>query len=109
MTQEGPSHGEIYAAIATLCREVDEAKARLDAGSERFVEIKQTLDQIAEAVKPIPQMQADIAATKEIVEAWGAIKTFGKFIKWSAGIVVGLAAIGASVIAAIKFAVHIGK
>lgn len=102
MSEERPTHAQIYEALAR----VDE---RLNAGSDRFVEIQKSLEQIAEAVKPIPQMQADIAATKEIVEAWGAIKTFGRFIKWAGGIIAGLAVIGAAILASIKFAIHIGK
>ncbi|MBC2668763.1 hypothetical protein ACFOON_15150 [Novosphingobium piscinae] len=109
MADEKPTHAQIYEALGKLDVRMAQTDERLDAGSNRFVEIKKALDEIAEAVKPIPQMQADIAATKEIVEAWGAIKTFGKFIKWFGGIIVALTAIGASIFAALKFAVHIGK
>ena len=66
---------------------------QLQAGSERFTRIETLLSTVIEKVEPIPTMQADIAAakidiaaTKEIVEAWGAIKTAAKFIKWAGSI-----------------------
>lgn len=102
MSEERPTHAQIYEALAR----VDE---RLNAGSDRFVDIDKKLDDIVEALKPLPKMQEDIAATKEIVEAWGAIKTAGKFITWFAKVMTALAVIGATAVASIKFAIHIGK
>lgn len=109
MTEEKPTHAQIYEALARLDERMAHNDERLAAGSSRFVEIDKKLDDIIEGLKPIPQMQADIAATKEIVEAWGAIKTAGKFITWFAKVMTALAVIGAAAVASIKFAIHIGK
>lgn len=75
---------------------------QLQNGAERFTKLETLLSTVIEKVEPIPQMQADIAeakkdiaATKEIVEAWGAIKTAGKFIKWASGVLAGFLAIAA--------------
>jgi predicted nucleic acid-binding protein len=101
MSLDSPTHLEIYDALAAL-------RGRLDAGSERFVEIDKKLDEIVEALKPLPQMQADIAATKDIVEAWSAIKTIGKFVKWAAGLIAAMAIIVGGTLAALKIAIHLG-
>jgi len=66
---------------------------RLTKGGERFEAIEASLTEIRDLLKPLPQMQADIAATKEIVEAWGAVKTVGKFVKWFAGVIAAMTAI----------------
>lgn len=65
---------------------------QLNRGSEKFVMIEERLSEISTKLECLPQMQKDISATKEIVEAWGAIKTFGKFFKWVGGVVAGLLA-----------------
>ena len=85
MTQ--PSHQEILNS--------------LERGQAKFVEIEKQLDAIVKALEPLPQMQADIAETKEIVAAWAAVKTLGKFIKWAGGIVTALGAI----VLAVKFGI----
>ena len=77
------THETIMAAIADGKLETD---ARLKRGETHFQEIFEAITRIEEAVKPIPQMQADIRDTKEIVEAWTAVKTMGKFLKWFSGI-----------------------
>lgn len=69
---------------------------RLDAGGARFSEIDTTLHEIRELLKPLPEMQADIAKTREIVEAWAAVKTMGKFLKWFSGLLAALVAIFAA-------------
>ncbi len=51
---------------------------------------------IREMLKPLPEMQADIAKTREIVEAWAAVKTMGKFLKWFSGLLAALVAIFAA-------------
>ena len=66
---------------------------RIEQGNRKFVEIEKALKNIAEKLEPIGQMQADIAATKEIVEAWGAVKSFGKFLKWVGSISAAISAI----------------
>jgi len=66
-------------------------------GAARFVSIEKQLAEIADAVKPIPQMQADIAETRELVEAWGAVKLAGRFVKWASGLAAALAVLWAGV------------
>lgn len=69
---------------------------RLDADDVRFEKIDTTLHEIRELLKPLPEMQADIAKTREIVEAWAAVKTMGKFLKWFSGLLTALVAIFAA-------------
>lgn len=38
------------------------------------------------------QVEKDVSETKDIVEAWGAVKTAGKFIKWLGSIATGAVA-----------------
>lgn len=84
---------------------------RLTRGEGRFAAIEDKLDRLIEAVSSIPAIQADLAAvkkdaaeTKEIVEAWAAVKTMGKFLKWASGVIAALAAIGAAIkVSAIHF------
>lgn len=59
---------------------------RLSHGEARFTTIDAKLTEITRLLEPLPEMQKDIAATKEIVEAWGAVKSVGKFVKWIGGI-----------------------
>lgn len=87
---------------------------RLDKGESRFDEIetqiaalvegqseamiqRQTnaavLQDISVALSVLPEMKDDIASTKEIVEAWGAVKIMGKFVKWSSGIIAAIVVI----------------
>lgn len=77
---------------------------QLQNGAERFTKLETLLSTVIEKVEPIPQMQADIAeakkdiaATKEIVEAWSAVKTVGKFLKWASGIIAAVTAIGVAI------------
>jgi hypothetical protein len=72
----------------------DDIKARFDEGSRQFREIHGQLGKVLEALEPIPQMKLDIAqakkdgeSTKELVEAWNAVKTGGKFVKWVAPLI----------------------
>ena len=64
----------------------EDIREDLLAGGRRFDAIEATLKDIAETLKPLPAMQKDIAATKEIVEAWSTAKNLARFIKWAAGI-----------------------
>lgn len=57
-----------------------------DGGRRQFAAINKQLAAIVKQLEPLPQMQKDISATKEIVEAWNAIKVGGKFIRWIAPI-----------------------
>lgn len=71
---------------------------RLAEGSRQFEGIHAQLAEVIEALKPLPGMKADIeaakastATVKEMVEAWNAVKTGGKFVKWIAPIIGGIA------------------
>lgn len=64
---------------------------RLERGERKFASIEESIAKILAAVEPIPDMKANVDATKEIVQAWDAVKTGGRFLKWVAGLV---AAIG---------------
>lgn len=92
-----PSHAQIAAQIEEDAERVD---ARLARGEERFRTIEGKLDQLLKVVECIPAIQSDLAdvkedaaKTKELVEAWSAVKTMGKFLKWSAGIIAAMSAI----------------
>lgn len=63
---------------------------RLKRGDAQFREIGQKLDCL---IASTGKMQAEITATKEIVEAWSAVKTAGKFIKWFGAICAAVVAI----------------
>lgn len=60
---------------------------RLDRGDQRFKEI-------AEELRCLPQMQADMAAVREILEALQGLKTLGRVI---AGLSKVIAAVGLAV------------
>lgn len=91
MRQPQPTHAQIAEQTE---KDAEEVAARLARGEERFRTIEGKLDRLLEAVECIPAIQSDLAdvkedtaKTKEIVEAWSAVKTMGKFLKWSAGII----------------------
>ncbi len=97
MHQPQPTRAQIAEQIE---KEAEEVAARVVRGDERFRTIEGKLDRLLDAVECIPDMQSDLAdvkkdaaATKEIVEAWAAVKTMGKFLKWSAGIIGAVSAI----------------
>lgn len=104
------THDNIMSEIKVHKRESDD---RFERGNERFVTIAADIAAIKEIVLMIPNIQADVAttmkevsATKEIVEAWAAVKTMGKFIKWASGIIAAAGIIFASA----KFAaIHLFK
>ncbi len=66
---------------------------RLEKGENRFSTIDNKLSEIADLLKPLPRMQEDIAATKELVEAWATVKNAGRFIKWTGTIAGAIVAI----------------
>ena len=103
-----PSHAQIAEKIDA---DAERVAARLARGEERFKAIEDKLDRVIEAVSSIPAIQADLAAvkkdaaaTKEIVEAWSAVKTMGRFMKWTAGIVTAIGVILTGVVITIKLA-----
>lgn len=63
---------------------------RLERGDNRFRCIEEKMDAILNSLEGI---RSEVGATKEIVEAWGAVKTAGKFIKWLGGVVAAAIAI----------------
>lgn len=75
---------------------------RLDRGDRRFQAIETKLASLEEQTGCLPQMQADVAATRELVEALSAVKTVARFIKWSASLAAALAALWAIVRASAK-------
>lgn len=96
-----PSHADLAARLEADTQKLTE---RLTRGDERFAAIEDKLDRLIEAVSSIPAIQADLAAvkkdaaeTKEIVEAWAAVKTMGKFLKWASGIIAAVTAIGVAI------------
>lgn len=50
-------------------------------------------DEVIALKKMVSVVQQDVSATKELVEAWAAVKTVGRFIKWASGIATGFAAL----------------
>lgn len=72
---------------------MDDIADRLNQGQDRFNAMERDIAAIREMVA---HMQADVADTKEIVEAWTTVKNTGRALKWLGGIV---AAIGAIIVA----------
>lgn len=96
-----PSHADL---AAQLHSETQRFTERLTREEERLSAIQDKLDQLIEAVSLIPEIQSDLTAvkedaakTKEIVEAWAAVKTMGKFLKWASGIIAAVTAIGVAI------------
>lgn len=82
----------------------EEIERRFAEVSVHFAEIREDIAKVLKALDPIPQMEQDIAQakkdselTKELVEAWNAVKTGGKFVRWLVPIVGGAGAMWASV------------
>lgn len=63
---------------------------RLDNGDGRFRKVEEDLDDIK---ADVAEMKETLVAIKDMVEAWTAAKTAGRFIKWLGGVAAGLAAI----------------
>ncbi len=92
-----PARVEDDATVTHPKTETHESLAKhIDASGLHFEQIDTTLHEIRELLKPLPEIQADIAKTREIVEAWGAVKTMGKFLKWFSGLLAALVAIFAA-------------
>ena len=74
---------------------------RFERGEARFRMIDQKLDTLIASMAALKQdvdeLKTDVAETKEIVEAWSAVKTIGKFVKWTGGILAAVIAIGVAV------------
>ena len=84
----------------------EQIMARIEAGDLRFASIERGLARVLEAVEPLPEMKRSVDATKEIVEAWDAVKTGGKFVRWASGILAGIGLIYVVVKGAILHAIE---
>ncbi len=72
----------------------EQIMASLERGQQRFKAIEDLLGKIHADLEP---MKKDIAETRELVEAWDAVKLAGRFVKWIAGVVAAVVAIGAAI------------
>ena len=67
-----------------------ELARRMDSFDQKMTLI---LEELLEMKASMTQVEHDVSKTKEIVEAWSAVKTVGKFVKWVASIASGLVGI----------------
>lgn len=77
-----PTHQE-------LSDRMDKFDGKLDEILKAFGEMR---DSVSEVKQSLVQVEKDVSETKDLVEAWGAVKTAGKFIKWLGSIATGLVA-----------------
>ncbi|WP_404480049.1 hypothetical protein [Novosphingobium sp. BL-52-GroH] len=79
---ERPTHAEqrMLSAMATMTDEIRALQGKVGSLEGKFgpLEIK-------------------VSETKDIVEAWGAVKTLGKFIKWLGALVAAVTAVAIGV------------
>ena len=97
MSQQA-SHNEIMEGINHLAHRVDVIEERLAQGPSlhaEFSELREVVvdlrDDARETLRQLADVQEAVAETKGIIEAWAAVRTFGKFITWAAGIIGALA------------------
>lgn len=64
--------------------------ARMDSFDAKLTKM---LEELTEMKTSMTQVEHDVSKTKEIVEAWGAVKTVGKFVKWIASLGTGVVGI----------------
>ena len=85
----------------------EDIHARLASGQQRFSQVEETLAELKASIDTVIKGQAEIRTTikpisdeiseiKEIVGAWKALGTVGKFVKWVSGLLAGLAVIWAA-------------
>ena len=79
MATQSDHFAKIEAQLASLLSAQKATSAKLDA-----------------AVSDVAAMRDDVNKTKDIVEAWNAMKTGGRFLKWLGGVVAALTAIVAA-------------
>ena len=64
-----------------------------------YRELAEKLDRVIsrqdEVMGKLDTVEADVAATKELVEAWAALKTTGRFLKWLSGVLAAVSLIWA--------------
>ncbi len=58
--------------------------------------IEAAITKVDEVVTGLETLREEVSQTKEIVEAWNAVKVGGKFLKWLGGVVAAVAAIVAA-------------
>lgn len=80
MTLHQPTHKE-------LSDRMDQFDEKLDRLFQEF------RDEMRGVKQSLVQVEKDVAETKDLVEAWGAVKTAGKFIKWLGSIATGMVAV----------------
>lgn len=75
---------------AALVLQLAELKSTIkDIGSD----VHRTAQQVDQLANQVKAMSGEVNKTKAIVEAWDAVKTGSKFIKWFAGVVAAVSAI----------------
>ena len=94
MAAAQPTHAEI---MTRLDRGNDRFARIEESQSEMLTEVREMRHQFEAAMRQLEEQTREIAKTREIVEAWGAVKTAGRFIKWLGGIIAALGAIYAAV------------
>lgn len=55
--------------------------------------IEAAIKKVDDVVVGLETVRDEVSQTKEIVEAWNAVKTGGKFLKWLGGVVAAVVAI----------------
>jgi len=99
MSQQA-SHNEIMEGVKSLSDRVDVIEAHGPSIIAEMADLKELImdmrQDASETLRQLADVQEEIAETKGIVEAWAAVRTFGKFITWFGGVVVAITAIVAS-------------
>ena len=70
--------------------DIDQRMDRMEEKMSHFMDEMRTA--IGGLQGDVATMKSDVAETKDIVAAWGAVKLMGKFIKWASGILTGIVA-----------------
>lgn len=71
----------------------EEIRQKFDEGSRQFKELREMIEALS---KDMHEAKQASEKTKELVEAWTAIKTGGKFLRWIAGVIASIIAIWAA-------------
>lgn len=69
--------------VARLCREISAMRK----------ELTKVVGKVDGMAVEMEKVTTDVSKTKDIVEAWQAVKTGGKFLKWVGGVLAALVAI----------------
>lgn len=88
-----PTHLEIVERMDRLDDKLDVFMSEMRSG-------------MSDLKNEVGDVKKDVAQTKDLVEAWGAIKTVGRFVKWSgtlfAGIVASWVVVKAAIVALVR-------